>query len=785
MKFGSLFIFVIFILLLACDPPLTKIYVNNNRELNDVDDNAVLLYTIEAALDEVVRIREKGVNSIIDIHVLEGEYRLRSPLKAGPEHGSIRLIGDGKDKTVIKGSRLLELKWEKFNDHIWYSQLEGNENFDQLFIDGKQQILARYPNYNEQGGHWQGHSPDAISKERMNTWKNPKGAIVHVMHRGEWGGFHYEATGFNEEGELILMGGHQNNRPSEMHKKYRMVENVFEELDSPGEWYLDKEVSKLYYWPIEGNELQNAEVEVVLQKHLLEIVGAEENPVGNVTIEGIRFEHTQRTLMEEYEPLLRSDWTMYRGAAVFLEGTENVTIDHCEFTGLGGNAIYVSKYNREVKITNNHIYEIGASAISFVGSPDAVRSPSFQYSEYVPLSEMDTIKGPKTNAYPSNSIVDNNLIHRIGRVEKQTAGVQIAMAMKITVSNNSIYDVPRAGINIGDGTWGGHIIEYNDVFNTVLESGDHGAFNSWGRDRFWHPNRNKLNELVADNPEMPKWDAIHTTIIRNNRFRCDHGWDIDLDDGSSNYHIYNNVCLNGGIKFREGFNRIAENNILVNNGFHPHVWFKESNDVFKRNIVFTEHKDIRLQGWGKEVDYNFFPDKTTMVKTQEKGVDSYSTFGDPQFVDPKTGDYSLHNNSSAFEVGFKSFATDEFGVKNEDLKLKSKRPSLPMIFFGISSDTSAIFEWLGAQLKNIETMAERSASGLDDSAGVIILSVKENSTIAHSELKVDDVIVSCEGDLITSVEDLMKSFQNNNWKGKLNLKVIRDQREITINLITK
>ena len=31
---------------------------------------------------------------------------------------------------------------------------------------------------------------------------------------------------------------------------------------------------------------------------------------------------------------------------------------------------------------------------------------------------------------------------------------------------------------------------------------------------------------------MPLWDAMHTTIIRNNRFRCDHGWDIDLDDGS-------------------------------------------------------------------------------------------------------------------------------------------------------------------------------------------------------------------------------------------------------------
>ncbi|PJF32922.1 MAG: peptide-binding protein, partial [Phototrophicales bacterium] len=111
------------------------------------------------------------------------------------------------------------------------------------------------------------------------------------------------------------------------------------------------------------------------------------------------------------------------------------------------------------------------------------------------------------------------------------------------------------------------------VFNTVLETSDHGSFNSWGRDRFWLPNRKRMDSLTMANPQMPLWDAIHTTIIRNNRFRCDHGWDIDLDDGSTNYHIYNNLCLNGGIKLREGFYRVVENNIMVNNSFHPHVWF--------------------------------------------------------------------------------------------------------------------------------------------------------------------------------------------------------------------
>jgi hypothetical protein len=59
------------------------------------------------------------------------------------------------------------------------------------------------------------------------------------------------------------------------------------------------------------------------------------------------------------------------------------------------------------------------------------------------------------------------------------------MAQDITVRHCSIYDVPRAGINIGDGCWGGHVIEFCDIFDTVKETGDHGSFNSWGRDRYW------------------------------------------------------------------------------------------------------------------------------------------------------------------------------------------------------------------------------------------------------------------------------------------------------------
>ena len=77
------------------------------------------------------------------------------------------------------------------------------------------------------------------------------------------------------------------------------------------------------------------------------------------------------------------------------------------------------------------------------------------------------------------------------------------MSAAITVSHCSIYEVPRAGINIGDGCWGGHMIEHNDVFDTVRETGDHGSFNSWGRDRYWLPDIGAVNRLVAKNPDLP------------------------------------------------------------------------------------------------------------------------------------------------------------------------------------------------------------------------------------------------------------------------------------------
>lgn len=775
------------VVLMSCGSQNLEIYVSPEGDSKNTGSIDAPLSSIQEAIEKAKKFKEESDDAQITIHVLEGQYRLDAPIKITTDLNDLTIRGVGTDQVVVKGSEKLDLKWSIYKDQIMVAKTSNQVHFDQFFVNGKQQVLARYPNYNEEGGHWQGHAVDAIDPERVKTWEQPKGAVVHAMHSGEWGDFHYEVVKANEDGTLELKGGHQNNRPSKMHEKYRMVENVFEELDSPGEWYFDKENGQLYYWPLEGESLEGAVLEGATLKHLVEVKGTDRNPVKNISIAGIKFEHAQRTLMEDYEPLLRSDWTMYRGGAVFIENAENVEISDSEFTNLGGNVIFVSKYNRHIKITGNHIYNCGATAITFLGDPSAVRSPSFQYGEFVSLKDMDTIKGPANNKYPKDCVVDDNLIYRIGRIEKQVAGVQISMAMNITVSSNSIYDVPRSGINISEGTWGGHIISHNDVFNTVLETSDHGAFNSWGRDRFWHPNRKIMNEITTNDPQMPYWDAIHTTVIKNNRFRCDHGWDIDLDDGSTNYHIYNNVCLNGGIKLREGFYRTVENNIMVNNSFHPHVWFEKSGDVFKHNIVMTEYKDIRLSGWGKDIDYNLFPNEKALLKAQQNGTDTHSIYGNPGYKNPNEGDYTISDESPAFKIGFKNIPMNQFGVKKTALKAIAKTPDFPVIWSVTEGGgkNSVIMNWLGATIKNIESKEERSAYGLNKTAGVLITEIEDNSVIKNSKLEVGDVIIGGEGETINNIPDLMRIYSGHNWKGKVSLKIFRNQKDLDLLVQTK
>ena len=498
--------------------------------------------------------------------------------------------------------------------------------------------------------------------------------------------------------------------------------------------------------------------------------------------------------MDTRELLVRTDWAIYRGGAIFFNGAEDCALEDSFLDQVGGNAVFVNNYNRRVAIRGTQIAKAGASGICFVGDPQAARSPLFNYYQVQPLDRIDRTPGPKTGNYPADCLVDDCLIHLTGRVEKQTAGVEIDLAQDITVRHCSIYDVSRAGINIGDGCWGGHVIEFCDVFDTVKETGDHGSFNSWGRDRFWRRNIDEVNAWVRQVPELPKLDAVKPIVLANNRWRCDHGWDIDLDDGSSFYVITNNLCLHGGIKNREGFGRVVENNIMVDGGYDPHTWFAESGDIFRRNIVWTDYRPANMHRppWGADMDFNLVHkygataiEPATQLQ-QQSGRDEHSVVADAQFIDPAHGDYRVKGGSPALALGFVNFPMDQFGVQKPELKAIARVPRLPQAKVpaaAAAARATAPATWLGASVRNIADEGEMSAFGLSAVTGVLVLEVPVESALAKAGLRKNDVILSANGTKTVDTAALLRQAPALSVGSSLKIGVSRNQKEFVVSLI--
>ena len=738
-----------------------------------------------------------------DIFLRGGTYYLPATLvfnaqDSGTKDAPVVFQNYQGEKAVISGGVQLEkLDWQPYTNGIFQTQVPADLPTEEIFVNGERQILARYPNFDPKAQYFDGFAADAISVQRSARWTDPAGGYYHAMHPALWGDFTWRITGKETNGQVRLEGGWQNNRGAAAHRQIRFVENIFEELDAPGEWFLNSKAHSLYFDPPAGLDLKSAVVEATRLQTLVEFRGDETNPVKWITLRGLVFRQAARTVMDTKEPLLRSDWAICRCGAIVFNGAEDCVLEDSFIDQVGGNAVFVNNYNRRITVRGTQIAKAGASGICFVGDPQAARSPLFNYGQVHRLDEIDRTPGPKSGNYPADCLVDDCLIHLTGRVEKQTAGVEIDLAQGITVRHCSIYDMPRAGINIGDGCWGGHVIEFCDVFDTVKETGDHGSFNSWGRDRYWRPNISEVNAWVRQVPELPKLDAVKANVLANNRWRCDHGWDIDLDDGSSFYIITNNLCLHGGIKNREGFGRVVENNIMVDGGYDPHVWFAESGDIFRCNIMWTDYRPANMHQppWGAEMDFNLEQNYDAAIPLggtpatrlqQQSGRDEHSIVADAQFIDPARGNYRVKDGSSALALGFVNFPMDQFGVQKPELKAIARVPLLPqpkMPAPATAARDAAPLTWLGARLRNIANQGEVSAFGLPSVTGVLILEIPANSALAKAGLRKNDVILSVNGERTADTMAFLRQAPALPAGSSLKIGISRDQKEMVVQLI--
>ena len=442
--------FILYLIFLIFSVPVlaqvNTIYVSPNGSDKYNGTQAKPLKTIEQALSMG---RSKGYKKV-SIHLLEGTYYLEQTVKINSETDSfedLEIRSHENQRAIISAGKLLKPVWSHFKNGIYRTSVPKDISFEGLYVNGILQTMARYPNRDTTKNIFDGTAEDATYYMRVLTWGNPFGGYVHALDEHERGSLHYKITGVDDTDNVELDGGWQNKNPLHMHNVYRFVENILVELDAPGEWYHDKSVDALYYYPETGTDMSNAVVEVSNLHTSFEITGTEVKPIKNVTLKDLHFRHNERSFMKSNEYLLGSDWAVFRSGSVVLSNTEHCKIEDCTFIGQGGNAVVFNHTNKEDTVKGCLISNIGGSGISLLGSPPTL----------ILTSERKSIS------------VQDNLIQYVGQIEKQGTAIHINSISGLSIKNNTFFHTPGAGIKIENSKTENIDLDLNDIFEDYLE----------------------------------------------------------------------------------------------------------------------------------------------------------------------------------------------------------------------------------------------------------------------------------------------------------------------------
>ena len=261
------------------------------------------LKTLEGAKNKIREIKQAGeFNKPITVYLRKGNYLMQRPLKlelvdSGTNDYPIKYTSYPKEIANITGGMIITPTWNKFDQNIYVAHLPkeiyGDINFNSLFVDGQRATRARTPN---EGTYYRVRdfvkNPDGTTSKKSfyfndgefsQNWRNLN--QVQVVATVVWENPRLEIASIDEAQKIV-------NFTEESHRAFDTywsagkdkyyIDNVFEGLDSPGEWYFDKKTRELYYWPKDDQNILNLEFIIPISKRLIEIEGKEnEFPLGN------------------------------------------------------------------------------------------------------------------------------------------------------------------------------------------------------------------------------------------------------------------------------------------------------------------------------------------------------------------------------------------------------------------------------------------------------------------------------------------------------------------------
>jgi S1-C subfamily serine protease len=125
---------------------------------------------------------------------------------------------------------------------------------------------------------------------------------------------------------------------------------------------------------------------------------------------------------------------------------------------------------------------------------------------------------------------------------------------------------------------------------------------------------------------------------------------------------------------------------------------------------------------------------------------------------------------------------DKFGVVSERLKAIAEKPEIPIPVFNSDVYEAEILTWDGVQIKNLETLGERSATGMDSERGVYVVAVAAYGSHLRDYLKSNDVILGFAGKPVNTLDELYKAVAGADLKKPQQMIIFRTQKENTVTI---
>ena len=623
------------------------------------------LVTLEKAL-EVARKLKAEIGGSVRIVLRGGVYRVERPIILGPEDsgcsgcplvieaypGEVPVISGGKlvsgfEEAAVNGVR------------VWVASVPAGWRFKQLFANGERRPRARLPKEGfyrvvevpaYRGRDWarielfEGVDSFVCRSGDVRPWRNLQGVEVVILHF--WIEERIPVESFDPSSNLVKLKQKtvfvlRDGWAPEGPRYY--VENVFEALSEPGEWYLDWSESKLYYVPKPGEDPGSVEVVApAVTWRLLELRGDPQRSrfVENIVIRGLVFEHA------DWDYVLSPQAAVNVPGAVYLEGARNVVLENCTVRHVGGYAVEVGSGCRGVRVVGCELYDLGAGGVK-VGT------------QHVPKAEWERVEFID---------VESNSIRECGRVFHSAVGVWVGQARFVRVLRNRIHDLYYTGVSVG-WTWGygESFASYNLVEGNVIHDIGKGLLSDMGG--------------VYTLGVQPG-TAIRCNVIYNVSAYHYGGWGIYLDEGSSYITVEGNLVYDtshGGFHQHYGrFNVVRDNvfafgreaNVVLSRGEPGQLAF-----AFERNVVLSNGSPVFVGGYAQDFssrnvisDRNVFWDlggrlvvcreqrsgrTYTLEEWRSLGYDLLSMVEDPRFADPLARNFRLREDSPLLKLGFR------------------------------------------------------------------------------------------------------------------------------------